>query len=231
MASSKRSGLTLTVLTCALVLTSCANSPTENPGKPDNESAASSPSRTSAVSDKDDPLDNGGHAEVTWSDYVESQRELSGLDVWPEVDRIRYVSLDEAPHAQADCLTNQGFPASVGTDGSMTIRGSAEQESAQAEATYICALQYPMDLKYSQAFTRDQFRTFFAYYRDELIPCLQGQGLDVAPLPSEETFVEGNAMETAPWTPYDSLNLENIDVNKLNDVCPPTPSEELLYGG
>ncbi|HAY44131.1 MULTISPECIES: hypothetical protein [Glutamicibacter] len=182
------------------------------------------------LSSKDDPLDNGGYGEFTWDDFVKGKQEESGLSSWPEVERIRYVSQEVWPEEQATCLTNLGFPTTVEEGGSFSTKFTEDQEQAAAEASYTCALQYPQDLKYSQALTRTQLRTFYAYYRDALVPCLQGLNLDTGSLPSEETFVEGMASGTAPWTPYDTMDLASADTTEMNQKCPPSPSAEELYG-
>lgn len=178
----------------------------------------------------DDPLDNGGHAEYTWEDFVQIEREMSGLTTWPEVDRIRFVSQEDWPTEQAHCLSAQGFPTTVQNDG-FTTNGVTEQQEAFDEASYICRLQYPMDLKYAQAFSRTQLRTIYDYYRDSLIPCLQDMGFEAAPLPSEETYVEGVASGTSNWSPYDAINLGAANTQKLHETCPAMPSEDVLYGG
>ena len=192
-----------------------------------SDTAAPQPS---AAGSSNDPLDNGGHAEYTWDDYVASARKQSGLTSWPEVERIRYVTEEEWASVKAKCLTSLGFPTTVETDGSTQTLSVTDQEEALAEASYICEIQYPQDLRYAQAFTRTQLKTIYAYYRDELIPCLQNLGLETGQLPSEETYVEGTTTGTADWTPHDSLNLDAIDTNAMNAACPSMPPSEVLYG-
>lgn len=182
------------------------------------------------VSNEDDPLDNGGYAEYTWDDFVEKLKEMSGLKSWPEVERVRYVSQEDWPTEQAQCLSTLGFPTSVESDGSFTTKSTEGQQEALAEASYTCEVQYPMDLKYSQAPTRTQLRIFYGYYRDTLIPCLQDYGVETGSLPSEETFVEGTASGSASWTPYDAINLETVDTAEMNQKCPSSPPSEILYG-
>lgn len=186
---------------------------------------------SSAAGSSDDPLDNGGYAEYTWDDYVKGKRKMSGLTSWPEVDRVRYVSPEERADVQAKCLTSLGFPTSVESNGSYLTESTADQDEALAEASYTCELQYPTDLRYAQAFTRTQLKTIYAYYRDDLIPCLQNQGQNIGQLPSEETYVEGMTTGNAGWTPYDSLNLESIDTDAMNEACPGMPASDVLYGG
>lgn len=203
-------------------------------GASDPEVPGSSPApsaSSSTIASADDPLDNGGYSEFTWDDFVQSQKEVSGLTTWPEVDRIRFVSQEDWPTEQAQCLSAQGFPTTVGSDGSYTTKGVSEQQQAFDEASYVCALQYPMDLKYAQAYSRTQLRAIYAHYRDSLVPCLQGLGFEPGSLPSEETFVEGIASGSSSWTPYDALNLSHNSVQKMNDSCPGTPPEEVLYAG
>lgn len=155
---------------------------------------------------------------------------MSGLTSWPEVERVRFISEEERSEVQAQCLTNLGFPTTVQSDGSYQTNSTAEQDESLALASYTCELQYPVDLRYAQAFTRTQLKTIYTYYRDSLLPCLQGQGLDIGQLPSEETYVEGVTTGNAPWTPYDSVDLASVDVDALNKACPSMPASDVLYG-
>lgn len=216
-----------------LALVSCSSTaPVAEQPSPSNTipSRTAENSESPAANSKDDPLDNGGHAEYTWDDFVKAKKKESGLGSWPEVERIRYVSQEEWAEVQASCLTNLGFPTTVEEGGSFSTKITEDQDEAAAEASYTCELQYPQDLKYAQALTRTQLRTFYAYYRDSLVPCLQGLGHDTGSLPSEETYVEGMASGSAPWTPYDSMDLASTDTSEMNQKCPPSPPAEALYG-
>ena len=232
----------LIAVSLGLALSACSSTAPEQPLKSPIVSApsgtAASPSvenptisSPSGPTNSADPLDNGGYAEYTWDDYVKAQRKMSGLSSWPEVNRVRFVSQEELPEVQAKCLTDQGFPTTVESGGSYTTKTTSEQDESLALATYTCELQYPVDLRYAQAFTRTQLRIIYAYYRDTLIPCLQDQGLDIEQLPSEETYVEGVTTGTAEWTPYDAVDLASMDTSMLNKACPPLPAADVLYGG
>ncbi|WP_418908465.1 hypothetical protein [Glutamicibacter endophyticus] len=217
----------------SLALASCSSSsPTTEQSNPSVATPSVTPtsSQTPAASDKNDPLDNGGHAEYTWEDFVEAKKKASGLSSWPDVERIRFVSQEDWASEQAQCMTNLGFPSTLEDDGSFSTKITEVQEQAAAEARYTCELQYPMDLKYSQAFTRTQLHTIYAHYRDSLIPCLKGLGFEPGELPSEETYVEGTASGANPWTPYDAIDLSSADVNSMNQNCPSMPAAEELYG-
>lgn len=218
----------------SLLLASCSSSsPTAELSAPSATTASESPSNSASpvANSKDDPLDNGGYAEYTWDDFVKAERKTSGLTSWPEVERIRYVSMEEWPEEQASCLTNLGFPATVEPGGdSFTAKNTDDQQTAFDEASYICALQYPQDLKYAQALTRTQWRVYYAYYRDSLIPCLQGLGLEPGTLPSEITFVEGMASGSETWDPYTGLDTTSVNTDEMNQKCPSMPPLEDLYG-
>lgn len=217
----------------SLSLASCnSGAPAAEQTAPPGTTSSVSPSSSEspAPNSKDDPLDNGGHAEYTWDDFVKAKKKESGLSSWSEVERIRYVSQEEWPEVQASCLTNLGFPTKVEEGGSFSTKITEDQDEAAAEASYTCELQYPQDLKYAQALTRTQLRTFYAYYRDSLVPCLHGLGLDTGALPSEETYVEGMASGSAPWTPYDSMDLASTNTSEMNQKCPPSPPAVELYG-
>lgn len=180
-----------------------------------------------------DPLDNGGHAEYTWDDYVKAKRKASKLSSWPEVQRIRFVEPEEVAKVQAECLTGEGFPATASENGSWTVDSTSDQEEALALATYTCALRYPTELRYAQAFTRAQFITIYAYYRDTLIPCLRNSGYSIPEPPSEEKFIDSALTGQSVWSPYDSVDTSTMDsgeVESLTKDCPAMPSNKVLYG-
>lgn len=232
----------LIAVSLGLALSACSSTSPEQPnGSPIlsvPSGASASPSVASSsfpgpsgTTNSADPLDNGGYAEYTWDDYVKAQRKMSELTSWPEVSRVRFISQEERSEVQATCLTDQGFPTTVESDGAFQTKITSEQEESLALATYICELQYPVDLRYSQALTRTQLRITYAYYRDSLIPCLEDQNLEIEQLPSEETYIEGMTTGTVPWSPYDSVDLASVDANALSKACPAMPAPDVLYAG
>ncbi|MGL3806153.1 hypothetical protein ACSYDW_08660 [Paeniglutamicibacter sp. R2-26] len=236
MSSTPKVLIGVIAVSLGLALSACSSTEpggtheTPAPSAPHAAPRAASP-EASGGGTSADPLDNGGHAEYTWDDYVKAKRKMSGLTSWPEVDRVRFISEEEKAEVQAGCLTNLGFPTTVESDGSYQTNSTTDQEESLALASYTCALQYPVDLRYAQALTRTQLRTVYTYYRDSLLPCLQAQGLETGQLSSEETYVEGVATGNAPWTPYDAVDLASVDVNALNKACPSMPASDVLYGG
>lgn len=242
MKHSARLKTGLVAIATCLLFTACSAGPSPAPAgsaAPDSQASGSAatagntpgtPSPTASGA-PGDALDNGGHAEYTWDDYVAAKRKMSGLASWPEVERIRFISQEEVPPVQARCLTEAGFPATLGTDGtSYEVKTVEGQDEAFALASYVCSLQYPTDLRYAQALTRTQLRILYAHYRDQLAPCLQEHGLEVSAVPSEETFVEGIASGTNEWNPYLGLETDPRLDESLNKECPPMPPSELLYG-
>lgn len=167
---------------------------------------------------------------------VDNQRALDTLleaypdaDV-PEVDRVRFVDLNEHPQAMADCLTSEGFVSEADVEaGSYSVSAPAGQEISLAVATYVCSLRYPINPRSTMPLNDDQIRFLYEYYVQVATPCLAEEGYDVPPPPSLQTFI--GSYEQGVWQPY-ALVVEaatsDEEWQRINRLCPQTPSG--LYG-
>ena len=143
----------------------------------------------------------------------------------PEVDLVRFVSLEDWPLAYSECLTERGFPATVSEDGGVGTQVRAGQEQAAAMARYECGAEYPTDPKYTVPLNDSQLEYIYAYFTGELMTCLTDKGIAVENVPSLQTFQEEYYTEKG-WTPYSSIDPGARD-NMMQD-CPETPSG--IYG-
>lgn len=141
----------------------------------------------------------------------------------PKVAVISTVSLDDLPKKRAACLTKQGFPMTVTADGGQTGFVPAGQDEAFRIAQYVCIVEYPLEQKYQNPLSDDQFKTLYDYQKTTLTKCLRSHGFDVPRPPSFETFKDtyGNS---ATWTAYGDVNATGDQWTEINQACPQIPA-------
>jgi hypothetical protein len=136
-----------------------------------------------------------------------------------DVDRIRFVTPEEWPQAIADCLTEQGFEASVSRDGGVETSYTAEQEEPTELARYGCNAKYPVHPKYSQPLNEAQLKYLYDYYVNTLTACLEAEDISVSEAPSFSSFLDAD--ESERWFPYRSIDRYSPE---LEEKCPQSPS-------
>jgi len=148
----------------------------------------------------------------------------------PQVERVRYVSLEEWDDAIAECLQREGYSqVAVGPTGGVSYEGIADsQMQAFAIAQFSCSVQYPVDPKYFQPLTEEILTRLYDYSVGELTQCVEDLGYEVSAAPSLRTFVD--SYSTDPWSPFgDALmqaNEQGADATiRLFDECPQEPSD------
>jgi hypothetical protein len=148
----------------------------------------------------------------------------------PDVEFVRFVEAADAPSIMVSCLAEQGFIASVGSDGGIFPQDvPADQGSALAEAIYRCDAQYPVHPRYYLPPTIEQLQIRYDYYVDSLVPCLRREGQSLDDPPTWETFV-GNYHTRDNWHPYDEVNTRNADHHQqLHERCPQEPPWQEVY--
>lgn len=146
----------------------------------------------------------------------------------PQVDRVRYVSLEEWDDAIVDCLQREGYSqVTVGPTGGVSYEGIADsQMQAFQVAQFTCSMQYPVDPKYFQPLTEEILTRLYDYSVGELTQCVERLGYEVSAAPSLRTFID--SYSTDPWSPFgDALmqaNEQGADATiRLFDECPQEP--------
>lgn len=154
----------------------------------------------------------------------------------PEVELVRWTTtLADDASAQAECLTEAGFPAEPSADGSLTFTPSVpgSQDDALNLALYVCAAKYTPVPALTTDWTPEQIGMAWDYWNEAFIPCLESRGL---PVPDEEiptrqtyidTFYEGNSR----WMPSAWITDYGDDAQAVAEACPPLPPHEYFYGG
>lgn len=186
-----------------------------------------------------DWVSNGVPEDIDWMELyeiqlqstAESYRQLVDGDLPQDVEFVRFVEAGDKPMVTVECLEAQGFAARIGADGGVfPDEVPPDQSSALMEATYRCDVQFPVHPRYYLPPTVSQVRTYYDYYRDELVPCLRAEGQDVPDPPTWETFA-GNYHSSSNWHPYDFVDTRSPQHQEdLNRTCPAQPPWERVFG-
>lgn len=180
-------------------------------------------------------FDTTSDAKLEAQSRADSQRALDTLlaqfpeaDV-PTVERVRFVELDEWAVVTASCLTDEGFYAEATSNG-LSSSADPGQEQELAVATYVCALKYPTNPRTNIPLNDDQKRFLYEYYTRVLTPCVEAEGFQVPPPPTQQSYIETYGNEGS-WNPY-ALVAEATGGEeewlRINALCPQVPPG--LYG-
>jgi hypothetical protein len=152
--------------------------------------------------------------------------------VRPTVELVRLVTPAEQPEAVASCLRDAGYADAESRDDGALMPGTvpAGQESAHALTKFTCYAKYPIDPKYDQPPNEAQLRYLYAYWQNELVPCLEGESVSVADAPSWAVFQETYGTPEM-WDPYKELaSVSDQDtLQSIMDKCVRYPSAYLGY--
>ena len=203
----------------ALTLAGCAAVGSPGTVEPTPQSSAAAPVSSGSEQDQLD-----GYWGFVTSQFPNAVR--------PEVARIRFVTPEEWPQTQADCLHESGFPdVVVLPDGGIEPEGLTDaQMESYLMARYTCTAMYPIDPKFTAPLTPEQIGAVYDYYLDDLIPCLEAEGYAVPEPPSRALFLD--TYLTDQWQPYTEVftgaNVSQDEFYRVSQKCPQWPSD--LYG-
>lgn len=165
-------------------------------------------------------------------EFLTAYAQEHGIDPLPDVEVVRYVTPVESADVQNECVAGKGWTQLP--DGSFQF--PTDQEQAFAIAMYECMAAYPVDTDYTGSLTEVQWQATFEYWKEEVVPCLESEGLDVAEPPSEETFLAN----PTSWSP-DSLSVRDQVAERVadgeypsiehvfTDVCPVSPPTDVRF--
>lgn len=180
------------ILVClAVVVAGCSGSGGE--GSIAQTSGAESPSPPqSQVPQESDGLveaaDDGRAS--SHEDTLEQFAAMAGIEDPPEVEPIRVISQAEWSDLMFECLTEAGFPVTVGEHGDVGMEfASPDQMAAYDRAMYVCMAQYPVDTRHAEALTDDQLEIYYAWVLEHPVACMRERGHPVAEPPTLSTFI------------------------------------------
>lgn len=158
-----------------------------------------------------------------------------GITDPPSVTVVREITPSESRTVLNSCLSEAGWELTQEGSGAAAYDISPDQEDAFNLAYYTCVAQYPVEAKYSEPYTDEQFGILYDHWTDTTIPCLEGLGYEVRDVPSRQTFIENPT-----WLPQPGItDAVSADVSAgrwqswdqvFEEECPVDPPEDVLYG-
>jgi len=150
----------------------------------------------------------------------------------PDATTVAFTTRTSWAYLQVECLVEHGVPArEVSGDFSIDPDASRPREETLV-IRWTCERQYPVDPRAVGFLSIPQTLYMYDYFAGRLAPCLELQGLDVAPPPDREAYV-GAIRAGGGWNPYfaadgTALVASAADLAALDARCPPLP--EVPYG-
>lgn len=138
----------------------------------------------------------------------------------PNVERVRFITLDEWAATIATCLTEEGFDATA-DQGALSSTAPERQEEPYLIAQYVCNARFPLDPHQMMPLVDDQIRYLYDYYVQVATPCLEGMGFSVPDPPSLQTYVDGYR-DAPDWRPYEDASIKSTDEQwaRIQEECP-----------
>jgi len=145
----------------------------------------------------------------------------------PDVEVVRVISNADFADIFTACMLDQGFEVEVFQDTSFSADVPEAQQEAFAMAMYTCEAMYPRPFLLTVPDDEHTGRVLYAYYTDELIPCLEDLGYTIEAPPSEQVYLQN--LDTAQrYDPYASLvgngGIGMDEWNAANEQCPQRPA-------
>lgn len=144
----------------------------------------------------------------------------------PKVDIIRWVSLNEWPQAQTECLREAGWPVELENGGVVMKPLPESQAQAYRQASYVCTAKYPVDARQSAKLSPAQNETLYDYYVEWAVPCLQGQGYQT-PEPATREVWAAAEFPSSVWDPWSLVPPDDWYTSRV--TCPLYPDLQYLW--
>lgn len=173
-----------------------------------------------------------GDLDAETQTYLEDNAEVLaqqlGIADPPDVQPIRFITLNEWGSTQVACLVDAGFDVTESADGDGVsypqLSDPALRQSLNL-AIYTCELQYPTEQKYMTPLSTDGLELLYTYRTGELLQCLADEGYEVtATPPSQTVFVQSDGA----WSPFGEISIAKDDLKRVYSTCPQTPDS--VYG-
>jgi hypothetical protein len=164
--------------------------------------------------------------------YLVDVARMNGLADMEIPALVRWVTPDEWPQAMSDCLEQEGVEVEVLADGGFSYEGD---KAVLAPVVWTCQAQYTIDPRTTQPLDDRQVKLLYDYFVNDLKPCVEGEGYEVADPPSLTTFSESIATggQEESWSPYAGVVRGTISTeswDELNRACPQEPPFDAMYG-
>lgn len=159
--------------------------------------------------------------------YHEGLAEIHGMGDPPPVEVIRRVAPSEQSALVAECMRERGWSVVVAPEGGVMATAPDEQVLALNESWYVCWASYPPLDQYLRPLDDGQLERLYAYYLNELTPCLEAQGYAIDP-PSQAGWMQDARTGNDYWMPY--FDLDGHADEDVRRRCPEAPGDDVLFG-
>ena len=158
--------------------------------------------------------------EQQWMDNTWRRTELPD-ELRPANPVVHEIELDDWGQEIVDCMSDAGFEGYAGSQGGYSRTNTEPLDLDETLALYLCEASRQVSPVTAGVLNSAQIDYWYEYYRLELVPCLQGAGLEVEESPSRSEFEKNGGY----WNPYLSLD-PNVRVHAIVDgrmlvACPP----------
>jgi len=120
----------------------------------------------------------------------------------PTVEFSRFIQPDETDEVYTACMEDAGY---VGWE-QANFNSLGGPPAAERLDLYVCVSRFPVHPAYYGIHTAAQLDAIYDFYRDSLVPCLRGAGLDITGVPTRDEFVKSEF--PFAWNPY----AQNFDI-------------------
>ena len=165
---------------------------------------------------------------VTWEAFMLNYAASLGIENPPPIEIIRVVEPEETFDLIEACLDAAGFVAQ--SPGFRML--PEEQLPALTLARWECTARYPFDEAHLQPETESLILFIRQHWAEVVTPCLAEQGIQLAPVPTEDTFLAtwATAEMQDPSGQLFAMGFNRNEVEDLLQICPELPTgPELLY--
>lgn len=219
----------LVVVLCS-ALTACSG-PGSKSATDDTGAGSNVPPAPETPGSQPGPSQSGGLSQH--EDTLRQFAETFGVEDPPDVEPIRYVSSgEERADVMKECLTEAGFPVTVGDDGAVVMEfASPEQTSDYNRASYVCMAQYPLDPRMTGELADAQLDRYYDWLLAHPVACMRERGHPVAEPPTRETFI-ANYRATGELLFFADDLPPDLEAEIMGDVlehCETEPPVEVLF--
>ncbi|WP_156837331.1 hypothetical protein [Nesterenkonia alba] len=159
-------------------------------------------------------------------EYFEQQLQFHRLDEPPEEDVSpeRVITPEEYDEVTRECMHDQGWEVEVLEDGGVSASFPDDQRQAFNEASYICAVRYPLHPVFYEEKTEEVLSVYYEYFTGDFLECLNHYSISVDEVPSFQVFLEDYQNSGWLWRPDRGMEDQVLDETS----CDRQPPDESL---
>ena len=144
----------------------------------------------------------------------------------PDAQLVRWVKPDLWAQAQAEGMTDNGYPSTVSQGSIRYPEVPPAQNKAFTLVRYVCVVSFPVDPRTRLSWTREQAERQYRHLVDTVKPCVRRLGIPVDEPPTFEVWFAGYRAESSQWHPYQGVPMFDVELlDRAYEQCPATASD------